>query len=171
MQLHRLERHRNEGEELIGKEAVKPKRSASPTPPTCGSSARRTLSTCRCRPLGDRRLQPFSKSLLRAHGRVPFSSPSRRLNIPGHRRAHPSPRRAPSRHARRSRALPSTGASSPGSSRRCVARASTGTRARTRLARPRHPILEQMDATTVLEPGDRARSDADGNIIIDIGEA
>ncbi|MBZ9816308.1 hydantoinase/oxoprolinase family protein [Mesorhizobium sp. CA7] len=31
-------------------------------------------------------------------------------------------------------------------------------------------ILEQMDATTVLEPGDRARSDADGNIIIDIGE-
>ena len=32
-------------------------------------------------------------------------------------------------------------------------------------------ILEQMDATTVLEPGDRARSDSDGNIIIDIGEA
>ncbi|TPK91235.1 MULTISPECIES: hydantoinase/oxoprolinase family protein [unclassified Mesorhizobium] len=32
-------------------------------------------------------------------------------------------------------------------------------------------ILEQMDATTVLEPGDRARSDADGNIIIDIAEA
>ncbi|RWC44098.1 MAG: hydantoinase/oxoprolinase family protein [Mesorhizobium sp.] len=32
-------------------------------------------------------------------------------------------------------------------------------------------ILEQMDATTVLEPGDRARCDADGNIIIDIGEA
>lgn len=32
-------------------------------------------------------------------------------------------------------------------------------------------ILEQMDATTVLEPGDHARSDADGNIIIDIGEA
>jgi N-methylhydantoinase A len=32
-------------------------------------------------------------------------------------------------------------------------------------------ILEQMDATTVLEPGDRARSDQDGNIIIDIGEA
>ncbi|AZO04664.1 MULTISPECIES: hydantoinase/oxoprolinase family protein [unclassified Mesorhizobium] len=32
-------------------------------------------------------------------------------------------------------------------------------------------ILEQMDATTVLEPGDRAHSDADGNIIIDIGEA
>ncbi|TPL93924.1 hydantoinase/oxoprolinase family protein [Mesorhizobium sp. B2-3-12] len=32
-------------------------------------------------------------------------------------------------------------------------------------------ILEQMDATTVLEPGDRARSDPDGNIIIDIGEA
>ncbi|MBZ9856325.1 hydantoinase/oxoprolinase family protein [Mesorhizobium sp. CA13] len=32
-------------------------------------------------------------------------------------------------------------------------------------------ILEQMDATTVLEPGDRARSDVDGNIIIDIGEA
>ncbi|TPI10159.1 MULTISPECIES: hydantoinase/oxoprolinase family protein [unclassified Mesorhizobium] len=31
-------------------------------------------------------------------------------------------------------------------------------------------ILEQMDATTVLEPGDRARSDVDGNIIIDIGE-
>ncbi|MBZ9677933.1 hydantoinase/oxoprolinase family protein [Mesorhizobium sp. ES1-1] len=32
-------------------------------------------------------------------------------------------------------------------------------------------VLEQMDATTVLEPGDCARSDADGNIIIDIGEA
>ncbi|TGP51774.1 hydantoinase/oxoprolinase family protein [bacterium M00.F.Ca.ET.230.01.1.1] len=32
-------------------------------------------------------------------------------------------------------------------------------------------ILEQMDATTVLEPGDHARSDADGNIIIDIAEA
>lgn len=29
-------------------------------------------------------------------------------------------------------------------------------------------ILEQMDATTVLEPGDRARSDADGNIIIEV---
>ncbi|RWD72226.1 hydantoinase/oxoprolinase family protein [Mesorhizobium sp.] len=32
-------------------------------------------------------------------------------------------------------------------------------------------ILEQMDATTALEPGDHARSDADGNIIIDIAEA
>ncbi|RWC75387.1 MAG: hydantoinase/oxoprolinase family protein [Mesorhizobium sp.] len=31
-------------------------------------------------------------------------------------------------------------------------------------------ILEQMDATTVLEPGDRARCDADGNIIIDVGK-
>ncbi|CAN7662218.1 hydantoinase/oxoprolinase family protein [Aminobacter sp. LjRoot7] len=30
-------------------------------------------------------------------------------------------------------------------------------------------ILEQMDATTVLEPGDRARSDRDGNIIVDLG--
>ena len=30
-------------------------------------------------------------------------------------------------------------------------------------------ILEQMDATTVLEPGDRAISDADGNIIIEVG--
>ena len=30
-------------------------------------------------------------------------------------------------------------------------------------------ILEQMDATTVLEPGDRAHSDADGNAIIRIG--
>jgi N-methylhydantoinase A len=32
-------------------------------------------------------------------------------------------------------------------------------------------ILEQMDATTVIEPGDRATSDADGNIIIEIGRA
>jgi N-methylhydantoinase A len=30
-------------------------------------------------------------------------------------------------------------------------------------------ILEQMDATTVLEPADRATSDADGNIFIEIG--
>lgn len=30
-------------------------------------------------------------------------------------------------------------------------------------------ILEQMDATTVLEPGDRAWSDTDGNIIIEVG--
>ncbi|MEP9372279.1 hydantoinase/oxoprolinase family protein [Mesorhizobium sp. KR1-2] len=30
-------------------------------------------------------------------------------------------------------------------------------------------ILEQMDATTVLEPGDRARGDADGNIVIEVG--
>ena len=30
-------------------------------------------------------------------------------------------------------------------------------------------ILEQLDATTVLEPGDRATSDADGNLIIEIG--
>lgn len=30
-------------------------------------------------------------------------------------------------------------------------------------------ILEQMDATTVLKPGDRAASDADGNIIIEVG--
>ena len=30
-------------------------------------------------------------------------------------------------------------------------------------------ILEQMDATTVIEPGDRATSDADGNIVIEIG--
>jgi N-methylhydantoinase A len=31
-------------------------------------------------------------------------------------------------------------------------------------------ILEQMDATTVLEPGDRAVGDADGNIVIEVGE-
>jgi N-methylhydantoinase A len=30
-------------------------------------------------------------------------------------------------------------------------------------------IIEQMDATTVLEPGDTARSDADGNIVIEVG--
>ncbi len=30
-------------------------------------------------------------------------------------------------------------------------------------------ILEQMDATTVLEPGDMARGDADGNIVIEVG--
>jgi len=30
-------------------------------------------------------------------------------------------------------------------------------------------ILEQLDATTVIEPGDRARSDADGNLIITVG--
>ncbi|MDH4986766.1 hydantoinase/oxoprolinase family protein [Aminobacter anthyllidis] len=30
-------------------------------------------------------------------------------------------------------------------------------------------ILEQMDATTVLEPGDRALSDRDGNIIVEVG--
>lgn len=30
-------------------------------------------------------------------------------------------------------------------------------------------ILEQMDATTVLEPGDRARSDRDGNMIVEVG--
>ena len=30
-------------------------------------------------------------------------------------------------------------------------------------------ILEQLDATTVVEPGDRAASDADGNLIIEIG--
>jgi N-methylhydantoinase A len=29
-------------------------------------------------------------------------------------------------------------------------------------------ILEQMDATTVLEPGDRAAGDRDGNLIIDV---
>ncbi|MCV3239447.1 hydantoinase/oxoprolinase family protein [Mesorhizobium sp. ZC-5] len=29
-------------------------------------------------------------------------------------------------------------------------------------------ILEQMDATTVIEPGDRATSDADGNIVIEV---
>jgi N-methylhydantoinase A len=31
-------------------------------------------------------------------------------------------------------------------------------------------ILEQMDATTVLEPGDVAKSDADGNILIEVGK-
>lgn len=30
-------------------------------------------------------------------------------------------------------------------------------------------IIEQMDATTVLEPGDEAKSDADGNILIEVG--
>ncbi|WP_054311754.1 hydantoinase/oxoprolinase family protein [Mesorhizobium sp. 1M-11] len=30
-------------------------------------------------------------------------------------------------------------------------------------------IIEQMDATTVLEPGDRAKSDADGNLIVEVG--
>lgn len=30
-------------------------------------------------------------------------------------------------------------------------------------------ILEQMDATTVLEPGDHARSDPDGNIVVEVG--
>jgi len=32
-------------------------------------------------------------------------------------------------------------------------------------------ILEQMDATTVLEPGDRARSDGDGNIVVQVGSS
>ena len=31
-------------------------------------------------------------------------------------------------------------------------------------------ILEQMDATTVLEPGDTARSDKDGNILVEVGK-
>ena len=31
-------------------------------------------------------------------------------------------------------------------------------------------ILEQMDATTVLEPGDWASTDADGNIVIEVGQ-
>ncbi|WP_353643628.1 hydantoinase/oxoprolinase family protein [Mesorhizobium sp. WSM2239] len=31
-------------------------------------------------------------------------------------------------------------------------------------------ILEQMDATTVLEPGDWAKTDADGNIVIEVGK-
>ena len=31
-------------------------------------------------------------------------------------------------------------------------------------------IIEQMDATTVLEPGDVATSDADGNILIEVGK-
>jgi N-methylhydantoinase A len=30
-------------------------------------------------------------------------------------------------------------------------------------------ILEQLDATTVLEPGDVARSDADGNLVVEVG--
>lgn len=30
-------------------------------------------------------------------------------------------------------------------------------------------IIEQMDATTVLEPGDKATSDADGNLIVEVG--
>ena len=30
-------------------------------------------------------------------------------------------------------------------------------------------ILEQLDTTTVIEPGDQAASDADGNIIITVG--
>ncbi len=32
-------------------------------------------------------------------------------------------------------------------------------------------IVEQMDCTTVIEPGNTARSDADGNIIVSIGDA
>jgi N-methylhydantoinase A len=31
-------------------------------------------------------------------------------------------------------------------------------------------ILEQLDATTVIEPGDRVSSDGDGNLIVDIGQ-
>ena len=31
-------------------------------------------------------------------------------------------------------------------------------------------ILEQLDATTVLEPGDTARSDRDGNLIVEVGQ-
>ncbi|MDQ2704275.1 MAG: hydantoinase/oxoprolinase family protein, partial [Pseudomonadota bacterium] len=34
---------------------------------------------------------------------------------------------------------------------------------------PGPAIIEQMDATTVLEPGDVAKSDADGNILIEVG--
>jgi len=30
-------------------------------------------------------------------------------------------------------------------------------------------IIDQMDATTVIEPGDRVRSDADGNLIVEVG--
>ena len=29
-------------------------------------------------------------------------------------------------------------------------------------------ILEQMDATTVIEPGDRAQGDVNGNIIVEV---
>ncbi|HEY6631058.1 MAG TPA: hydantoinase/oxoprolinase family protein [Rhizobiaceae bacterium] len=36
---------------------------------------------------------------------------------------------------------------------------------------PGPAIIEQMDATTVLEPGDIAKSDADGNILIEVGKA
>ncbi len=32
-------------------------------------------------------------------------------------------------------------------------------------------ILEQMDATTVLEPGNSAKSDADGNLVVEVGGA
>lgn len=32
-------------------------------------------------------------------------------------------------------------------------------------------IIDQMDATTVIEPGDRVRSDADGNLIVEVGQA
>ncbi|MEK9723828.1 MAG: hydantoinase/oxoprolinase family protein, partial [Rhodospirillaceae bacterium] len=30
-------------------------------------------------------------------------------------------------------------------------------------------VIEQMDCTTLVEPGDRARGDAHGNLIVDIG--
>jgi len=30
-------------------------------------------------------------------------------------------------------------------------------------------ILEQLDATTVLEPGDMARGDAEGNLVVEVG--
>ena len=32
-------------------------------------------------------------------------------------------------------------------------------------------IVEQMDATTVVEPGDRVRSDTDGNLIVEVGKS
>ncbi|APH72294.1 hydantoinase/oxoprolinase family protein [Aquibium oceanicum] len=32
-------------------------------------------------------------------------------------------------------------------------------------------IVEQMDATTVIEPGDRVRSDVDGNLIVEVGKS
>ena len=32
-------------------------------------------------------------------------------------------------------------------------------------------VIEQMDTTILIEPGDRARSDVFGNLLVDIGDA
>ena len=175
-----LERHREEGAALIAKEAVTP--DDDPHHPLGRHAVRRpdayterAAAVARGRPRNA--AKPVREGLFRAlQGRAAGDprQPRQPQHV-GHRRAPGGRPVAADRSGRTRRDARRRAARDHGRSGIDGRWLDTPVYAREKLpldAGNRGPaILEQMDATTVLEPGDRAARDADGNIIIEIGSA